>query len=102
MLFKERNFTIQFSLGITVVIVGFVLDLNKTEWLIILLSIAIILSLEAINSAIETLCNLIQPDYHPMIKKIKDISAGSVLISAILVAVVGLIIFLPKIVALIN
>ncbi len=101
-LFNERNFRIQFLIGMVVALLGFLLKIDKFEWLIILLAIGIILSLEAINSAIETLCNLVNPDYHPMIKKIKDISAGAVLISSILVAIVGIIIFLPKIIIYIK
>jgi diacylglycerol kinase len=54
-----------------------------------------------INSALEHLCNLVQRDYHPLVKKIKDVSAGAVLVASIISVVIGLIIFIPKIFALI-
>ena len=97
----ERNGRIQGLVTIAVLVAGAVLRLSSMEWIIVLLCICTVLSLEMINIALEHLCNLVQRDYHPVIKKIKDVSAGAVLVASIFSVVIGLIIFLPKIFALI-
>ena len=94
---SERNGRIQLIVAIVVVICGWWFHLSKTEWITILACIAAVLSLEMINSAIEKLCNLVHPTYHPVIKTTKDISAGAVLWVSIISAIIGGIIFLPKI-----
>ena len=70
------------------------------EWLVVVLCITVVLTLEMINTAIEKLCDVVQPDYHPQIKIIKDIAAGAVLIAALGSIIIGAIIFVPKIIAL--
>lgn len=101
-LLHERNFRIQVVVFGFVIIAGFLFHISSIEWLIILLCASIVLSAEIFNSAIEKLCNHVTPDIHPLIKKIKDFSAASVLLAAIISVIIGAIIFLPKIVALIN
>jgi diacylglycerol kinase len=96
----EKNFRIQYILAILVVIAGIFFSLSATEWMIILLSFAVVLSFEIINSAIEKLCDLVSPDFNLTIKKVKDMSASAVLLSAIISFIIGCIIFLPKIFAL--
>ncbi len=97
----EKNFRIQYFLALLVVIAGIILSISLTEWMIILLSFAVVLSFEIINSAIEKLCDLVSPDFNLTIKKVKDMSASAVLLSAIISFIIGSIIFLPKIYALI-
>lgn len=97
-LLHERNFRIQVVVFILVIIGGFILQINATEWVFILLCAAVVLSTEIINSAIEKLCDFVSPDIHPLIKKIKDFSAAAVLVGAILSVIIGTIIFLPKII----
>jgi diacylglycerol kinase (ATP) len=77
-------------------------SLNQTEWMIIFLCFAVVLSFEIINSAIEKLCDLVCPQFNLTIKKVKDMSASAVLLSAIISFIVGCIIFLPKIIALFH
>ncbi|HEU5052629.1 MAG TPA: diacylglycerol kinase family protein [Hanamia sp.] len=96
----EKNFRIQYVLAIIVIIVGIFLGLSAIEWAIILLCFAVVLSFEIINSAIEKLCDLVCPDFNLTIKKVKDMSASAVLLSAIITFIIGCIIFLPKIFAL--
>jgi diacylglycerol kinase len=96
----EKNFRIQYIVALLVVIAGIILSLSVTEWMIILLSFAVVLSFEIINSAIEKLCDLVSPDFNLTIKKVKDMSASAVLLSAIISFMIGCIIFLPKIFAL--
>ena len=97
----ERNGRIQGLVTIAVLIAGAVVRLTSTEWIDVLLCICAVLGLEMMNSALEHLCNLVQRDYHPLVKKIKDVSAGAVLVASIISVVIGLIIFIPKIFALV-
>lgn len=92
----QRNARIHLVAGTLAVTLGFWLTISKTEWLIITLCIAMVLILEAFNTAIETLCDFINPEFNSRIKVIKDLSAAAVLISAIASMICGLIIFLPK------
>ena len=83
-----------------VIVSGFALKVSVTEWMILLSCIGLVVSLEMVNSTIEKICDHVNPHIHPSIKIIKDIAAGAVLWSALISAIIGLIIFLPKIVSL--
>lgn len=93
---EEHNARIHLVISTIVIISGILLNISSTEWLIILVLIALVLSLEIINSAIEYLCDLISPEWHKTIKKIKDLSAAAVLVAAIISVACGIIIFVPK------
>jgi diacylglycerol kinase len=93
----ERNGRIQLIAAIAVVLIGFLLSVSLKEWIVLLMCIASVLSLEMINSSIEKLCNLVHPKYHPAVKVIKDISAGAVLWFSVISSIIGIIIFFPKI-----
>ncbi len=95
MLSKERNFKIQLVFFIAVLVLGFVFQISSTDWVILLLTSAMVLSLEIINSAIEKTCNLISKSTNNQIKNIKDISAAAVLLAAVFAVVVGVLTFLP-------
>ena len=82
------------------IILGWVFQIDAMEWMVILLCITAVLTLEMINTAIEKLCDVVHPGYHPQIKVIKDIAAGAVLLAAVGSVIAGAIIFLPKIIAL--
>ncbi len=99
---KEINFQIHIIAAIIVLLLGYLLNIREKEWIIILLCIAIVMAAEAFNSAIEKLVDIVSPDINPKAGKIKDIAAGAVLITAIASAIIGLIIFIPKILKLIN
>lgn len=99
-LLHEKNFRIQYVIALIVIIAGLFFSLSETEWLIIFLCFAIVLSFEIINSAIEKLCDLVCPEFNLTIKKVKDISASAVLLASIISFIIGCIIFLPKVVAL--
>lgn len=94
---KEHNARIHLVISLLVIISGFVLNINNIEWLAILMLIGLVISLEAINSAIETLSDFVSPHKSEMIKAVKDLSAGAVLIASIIAVICGSIIFLPKI-----
>ena len=94
---KERNFIIDLFFAIATIAAGFTLKISHGEWVAILLCMALVLSLEAINTAIEKTIDLLHPQQHTKAGEVKDIAAGAVLIAAIFSAVIGGIIFIPKI-----
>lgn len=75
---------------------GFLFHINTTEWIAVLFCIGAVIGLEALNSALETLTDLVSPDYHPLAGKAKDLAAGAVLWMAVCAAIIGLLIFVPK------
>ncbi len=96
----ERNFKFHLFAFICISLTGFFFQIDKNEWLAILIISSIILTAEALNSAIEKLCNHLHPEIHPAIKQVKDISAAAVLISSIIAIVIAAILFIPKIMLL--
>ncbi len=95
-LMHENN--AKFHLLITVIVLsaGFYLKISIIEWTIILILIGLILAAETFNTAVEKLCDFVSPQYHADIGKIKDLAAAAVLIVATVAAIIGIIIFLPK------
>lgn len=94
---EEHNARIHLAAAITAVVAGIFLKISSLEWIVIVLAIALVFAAEAFNSAIEYLCNFVSPQYHELIKKIKDLAALAVLFIAAGALISGLIIFLPKI-----
>ena len=84
---------------VVVVLAGIWLGLSRTEWCSCLILVGLILGLELVNTAVEAVVDLASEDYHPLAKKAKDTAAGAVLIAAIAAAVIGVIIFGPKLLA---
>ena len=96
----EKNGRIQGIIALIIIFLSIFFQISGLEWLLVLGCIALVICLEMVNSAIEKLCNLISTEYNPVIKMIKDISAGAVLFAAIVSMVIGLTIFLPYVMAL--
>ncbi|WP_075589744.1 diacylglycerol kinase family protein [Labilibacter marinus] len=94
---EEHNSRIHLFATIVVLALGLFFKISKGEWIAVILAIGIVISMELINSAIESLADFVSADRHPLIKKSKDLAAGAVLWAAICAFVVGSIIFLPKI-----
>ncbi len=94
---SEINFKLHLLLTIIAVLFGIGLNITHTEWLAVIFCIALVTALELMNTAIEQLCNVIKPGYSERIKKVKDIAAGAVLAASFCSAVIGALIFLPKI-----
>lgn len=99
---RERNGQIQGVIALLVIVAGLFFGITHTEWLALLLCTGLVISLEMLNSAIERICNMYTTEFHPAIKIIKDVAAAAVLWSALISFVVGLIIFIPHIVALVH
>lgn len=93
----ERNFKFHLFAFVCITIAGLFFKINKEEWFVVLIISSVILTAEALNSAIEKLCNYVQPEIHPSIKQVKDVSAAAVLISSFIAVVIAGIIFLPRI-----
>jgi len=99
---NETNGQIQAVVAILVIVAGFVLEISKQEWLWLILCFAMVIALEMVNTAIETLANRLHPDHHPAIKIVKDVAAGAVLWTSLMSAIIGLIIFWPKVLELFS
>ena len=94
---SEPNARIHLFATIVVLIAGFYFEVSTQEWCLLALCIALVLSAEAVNTAIENLTDLVSPDFHPLAGKAKDVAAAAVLLVAMGTIVVGALIFLPKI-----
>jgi len=99
---KEQTFRIQVAAGILAIFLTLYLDLSVTEKALIYLAIAGVLGMELINTQIEKVLDFMQPTPHPDVKSIKDLSAAAVLIMALGSLILGIIIFLPKILKIFN
>ena len=93
----ESSIKIQLCIALIVTVFGFYLEITATEWMFQLLAIGLVMGIEAVNTAIEKICDYIQPNLDPKIGLIKDISAGAVMIVSIIASIIGLIIYIPKI-----
>jgi diacylglycerol kinase (ATP) len=98
----QLNFRVHLVAALLVVYMGYSLHISTNEWLWIILCIAMVLVAELFNTAIEFLVDLVSPEYNKKAGLVKDMSAGAVLITAICALLVGLIIFVPKLLVLIH
>lgn len=98
---NEHNFRIHLAVTFVVITAGIILGISLAEWLILILVITIVLLAESFNSAMEYICDLISPQKDERVKRIKDILAASVLIASIMAIIIGLLIFIPHILAFI-
>ena len=99
---EEHNSRIHLFATVCVLIAAFVFEISKAEWLAVIFAIGFVFALEIINSAIENIADFVSPEKHVLIKKIKDLAAAGVLVSAMTALIVGLIIFLPKIIKVLS
>ena len=90
---NERSFRIELVFALLAIIASVVLALEPLEWAVILLLIGLVLILELVNSALESLTDLASLQVHPLAKHAKDAMAGAVLLAAVGAAVIGLIIY---------
>lgn len=99
---KERNMKIHCAVMCLVVIAGVYFQIAVVEWCLCLILFGLVMALELVNTAVEAVVDLVTEERKPLAKLAKDTAAGAVLIAAIAAAVVGCIIFLPKICAFLN
>ncbi|MEE3342938.1 MAG: diacylglycerol kinase family protein [Bacilli bacterium] len=98
----ERNLKIEIFMGICVSVLGFILNISIIEWMILILVIAMVICLELINTAIERAVDLTTKEYRELAKAAKDVSAGAVLVMSMFSIIIGILIFLPKLLILIK
>ncbi|BAO56708.1 diacylglycerol kinase [Nonlabens marinus S1-08] len=89
-------------LALIVTIMGFLFQITSTQWMFQIFAIGLVLTAEGLNSAIEAVADFIHPDYHVKIGHIKDIAAGSVFFAAVIASIIGLIIYVPYFVLLLE
>jgi diacylglycerol kinase len=94
----QPNFRIHLVAACAALLLGIVLKLPLPEMALIVLTAGVVLVVEALNTCVETLCDLVSPTYHPLVKKCKDVSAAAVLISAVAAVGVAALLFLPRLV----
>lgn len=95
---SEKNMKIHFTMMMLVIIFGILLKISLNEWLVCIMLFCMVIGSEMINTAVENVVNLAMPTKNEVAKNAKDISAGAVLVFAIGSAIIGLIIFIPKII----
>jgi diacylglycerol kinase (ATP) len=100
LLWTQRNAKIHVAAGLAAVVLGLVLRIERGEWLALVLTITLVLAAEGVNTAVEATVDLASPGYHPLAKVAKDVAAGTVLLTAIASLIVGLIVFVPRLLTL--
>ena len=99
---NEKNFKREIALGIIALILSYILKIDKIEFIIILTMICLVLTAEIINTAIERTVDLVTKEYHELARIAKDVSAGSVLVTSTFALIIGIMIFMPKIITLLG
>jgi diacylglycerol kinase len=95
----QHNACIHALATAVVCVAGLLVGLSRLEWCAILLAVVAVWTAEALNTAIELLVDLVSPELHPLAGKAKDVAAGAVLVSAIGAAVIGILVFGPRLLA---
>jgi diacylglycerol kinase len=96
LLAAQHNARIHAALTGAVIVAAFVLGVSALEWAVLALAIGAVWAAEAFNSALEWLCDVASPDYHPLVRKAKDAAAAGVLLAALAAAAAGLLVFVPR------
>lgn len=89
----ERNIKVMLGGAVFAILMGIILQIDLLSWAIVLLCCGVVISAELLNTAIETVVDLVSPEYHPLAGRAKDISAGAVWSLCVIVAVVGICVF---------
>jgi diacylglycerol kinase (ATP) len=95
MLRSQHNAWLHSVATIAVTVLGFVFGITKVEWALLVLAIVLVWVAEALNTAFEFLCDVASPNFHPIVKRSKDVAAGAVLLSVMGAVALGLIVFVP-------
>ena len=97
---EEHNSRIHLFATVCVIVSGVLLKISLLEWVAVAFAVGLVFSGEIFNSAVEDLSDVVCPERDERIKKVKDLAAAAVLVNAITAAVIGLLVFLPKIIQL--
>ncbi|CAM3436681.1 diacylglycerol kinase family protein [Marinicrinis lubricantis] len=94
----QRNLQLHFIAGLGVVILSFLLGVGTSQLCLLILAMAMVIACELLNTAVECIVDLVQPEFHPLAKAAKDTAAAAVLVSAVFAVCIGILILLPEIV----
>ena len=97
---KERNMKIHCAAAVCVIIAGVIFHISWIKWCLCLILFGLVMALELVNTAVESVVDLVTEEKHPLAKLAKDTAAGAVLIAAIMAAVIGCILFIPEVMEL--
>ena len=89
----ERNIKVMLAVGALAVVAGLVLQIDLLSWAIILLCCAVVIMAELFNTAVETIVDLVSPEFHPLAGRAKDIAAAAVWFLSFVVAIVGVLVY---------
>ncbi|MGI6755525.1 MAG: diacylglycerol kinase family protein [Atopobiaceae bacterium] len=89
----ERNIKVMISAGACAVIAGFIVGLDLVEWALVVLCCGVVITAELVNTAIETVVDLVSPEFHPLAGRAKDIAAAAVWVLSLAAALVGILVF---------
>ena len=89
----ERNIKVMLGGGLFAIAMGFVLRIDLMSWAIVLLCCGVVISAELLNTAVETVVDLVSPEFHPLAGRAKDVAAAATWVLAVMVALVGLCVF---------
>ena len=98
----ERNFKIELAFAVIVCIASIYFKVSLTEWVVLLLTIAAVLTLEILNTAIERCVDLVTKEYETLAKIAKDTAAGAVFVMSLFSVAIGICIFLPKLILMLK
>ncbi|MCZ0704029.1 undecaprenol kinase/diacylglycerol kinase (ATP) [Natronobacillus azotifigens] len=96
----EINMRVHIIIMLMVVLFGFILGVSKLEWVSLLITIGMVLTAEMFNTAVEHIMDYLAPERNEAVGRIKDLTAGAVLVTSVIALLVGIIIFLPKIIVM--
>jgi diacylglycerol kinase (ATP) len=92
----RSNVWIHLAAAVGVCIIGFLVHIGRSDWIALAVAIGMVLIAEMLNSALETLTDLVSPEYHKLAGKAKDLAAGAVLLASLVAVIIGLFVFLPR------
>jgi diacylglycerol kinase len=98
----QRNMRVHILIALATTLMGVWFAISLTEWAIISLAMGGVFGAEMVNTAVERLVDLVSPEYHNLAKVAKDSAAGAVLIMSIFASITGFLVFLPKLLPLLN
>lgn len=93
---NEPSIQVQTVIAIIMTGAGFYFQISTTEWILQIFAIALVMSIEGLNTAAEEIANFVHPDFHHKIGYIKDVAAGAVFFAAVAAVVIGCLIYIPK------
>ena len=92
----QRHMKLHISAGVSALCFAWLWRISNFEWLILILAIGCVISAEVMNTAIEIVVDMVQPNFHPLAGMAKDVAAGAVLVTTIQAIAIGMIVFFPR------